>query len=134
MATLIIVPDKTLRHILRDRIPGALRAETYSLGLALAEQNYFTEAIVWSAVGAKAEVIETIQRLRRLNRDMRIIVMTPRMSKPGIATMIDYLQVDAYLLEEEIDTVVETAVGVPTIVERKLRPPTSTSGSSAASH
>jgi len=138
MPILVIVPSDELRHQLRDRFAvagGSLRARTYANGLVLAEQNWISDAVLWSPPGADREVIDTIVRLRKFNRDIRIVVATPRFNRAGTSVFVDHLQVDAYFLDGAVDDIVEAVLGVPVIVEGKESPPTTlTGGSSAASH
>lgn len=137
MATLIIVPDDNLRHRLRDHLvaAGTLRARTYEHGLVLAEQNTVGEAVVWSPKGADASAVSAVVRLRKFNRETRIVVVTPEFTKGGVGAFVDALQVDAYLLETAFAAIIEAVTGIPTIVERSQRPTVSgVGGSSAARH
>jgi hypothetical protein len=137
MPVLVISPNEDVRHGLRERLAPlgeAIRAQTYRQGAVLAEQHWPSVAVIWSPPGADAEVVELIFQLRRLNRDVRIIVATPYFTNMGTAALVEHLQVDAYLLDTELDAIAEEAMGVPVIVERDPKPPTRHGGSSAACH
>ena len=125
MAVLLVVPNDELRHALRDRLDGrggSLRATTYSLGLVLAEQHWIDTAVLWSKPGANAEAVDAVKRLRQCNRDVRIIVITPRFTDAGTAAFMQHLQVDAYRLDWAVDAIIEEVLGVPTITERAPQP------------
>jgi hypothetical protein len=136
---LVIVPEEGLRDQLRLRLArkgGTIRARTYAHGLVLADEYVPDVAIVWSPSGADGEAIYAVQRLRKANRDMRIIVATPEFLKGGTVAFVEHLQVDNYLLDTRVDSIVAAAAGVPVIDDEggNQSPPTVAGGSSAACH
>jgi hypothetical protein len=122
MRVLVVVPNDQLRHEIRDLLaqvmgPGrSLRATDYRVGLLLAEQHYVYSAILWSPPGLDSDVIHAVMRLRRMNRDIRIIVASPEVTPVGAMGYIDDLDVDHYLFDRA-EPLVKAATGVPTIVE-----------------
>jgi hypothetical protein len=100
--------------------------------MVFAEQHWIDAAILWSPPGLDRSVLQAVVRLREFNRDMRIIVITPKFTTMGKLGFVENLQVDAYLLDSNAAAVVEAATGVPAIIERDQTPPTSHGGSSAA--
>jgi hypothetical protein len=134
MSVLVVIPEDELRHQARDLLGASLRARDYASGLVLAEQNFITDAILWSPPGLDTVVANAIVRLRRLYRDVRIFVITPERLKPGNLGYCDGLQVDGYALESELRRVVQDVNGVPVIIERDRPVPTVSGGSSAACH
>jgi hypothetical protein len=128
MAVLVIIPDEKLRHRARDLLgPGSLRAALYDdAAFVLAEQNFITDAILWSSSGLDSKVLIAIERLRRMHRNVRVFVITPERVKAGTLGYCEGARVDGYGLESQL--------GVPPIIERDQTPPTAAGGSSAACH
>jgi ActR/RegA family two-component response regulator len=137
MKVLVIVPGLEIRDELRARLwrrAESLRAQSYEQGLVFAEQELFESAIVWVPSGADAKAVDTVQRLHRLNRDMRLIVITPKMVQAGVLAFVERMMVDAYLVDNVLDEIVAEALGVPKIVDGGRTPPTPAGGSSAGLH
>jgi hypothetical protein len=120
MQILLIVPDGDVREALRVRLGDGniLRAGDYNWGIVLAEQNCPTEIVLWSPKGAHGDAVETLRRLQRLHRSARYIVMTPEITKGGMAVFCDHFEVDAYIPDDDVELVAHTLLGVPQIVER----------------
>jgi hypothetical protein len=136
MAVLVIIPEDELRWQARDLLGpgGSLRAADYLTGAVLAEQNFISDAILWSEPGLDRQVLHAITRLRQLYRDVRIFIVTSERTKGGSLGYIENLLVDGYGLESELPRIVEAIKGVPSIVEKDQAPPTAKRGSSAAVH
>jgi hypothetical protein len=134
MQILLIVPNGDVREALRVRLGShsALRARDYQFGMVLAEQYCPTEIVLWSPPGADPEVVESLARLRRMHRDARVIVMTPEITKAGVAVFCDHFEVDVYAVDTDLELVVETLLGVPQIIERERSVPKFRSGGSSA--
>lgn len=136
MHVLVIIPDNELRARVRELLKTrpALFAKTYAYGLVMAEQDWVTDAIVWSPKGLDLDVIWSLQYLRRLNRDVRLFVVTPERTGPAKVSLTEEMEVDGYAAEDKIERVVQDVLGVPVIEEREETPLTLTHGSSAGKH
>jgi DNA-binding NarL/FixJ family response regulator len=129
---LVIVPDDGVREELRRALgPGSsLRARTYDHGLLLAEQHVPSRIVLWSPAGADGPAIQTLQKLRRLVPQARIVVITPTINSLGLAVM-DHLRPKAFLPQRSISAIVAavTGIGTPPV---NSPPPTWSGGGSSA--
>jgi hypothetical protein len=125
MQLLLIIPDGDVREALRVRLGegNILRAGDYNYGVVLAEQSCPTEIVLWSPRGPNAHAVDALRRLQRLHRGARYIVMTPEVTKAGVAVFCDHFDVEAYVVDTNIELVANKILGVPEIVEGGRPPP-----------
>jgi hypothetical protein len=136
MSVLVVMPKPLLRGRARALLHGtpALFAADYGYGLVLAEQNFISDAIIWSPKGLDDRVLRLLLRLREMHRDVRLFVVTPERTPAAELGYTEDVEVEAIAPESRLRNIVQDVLRVPDIVEREESPITATHGSSAGLH